>query len=112
MGYEEAEAMSSHFPSHKEDKSKSYMWGRRERLLKQFNGKCFWCGIDITVAQCTIDHYIPLYRGGKDNLTNMVASCMLCNKAKGCLGPANFRWSEWLYKRRKLVKSLKTGAVR
>jgi 5-methylcytosine-specific restriction endonuclease McrA len=45
------------------------------------NGRCHYCG--ETVALLTRDHAIPLVRGGSNTASNIVASCLTCNKRKG-----------------------------
>lgn len=41
---------------------------------------CFWCG--IRMESVTIDHVIPLSRGGKHTPDNLVAACNTCNSSK------------------------------
>jgi 5-methylcytosine-specific restriction endonuclease McrA len=43
--------------------------------------KCAYCGIES--KSLTIDHVIPLSRGGKSNFENCVAACKGCNAKKG-----------------------------
>lgn len=49
-------------------------------LLKQEN-KCF-CGTDITIGY-TIDHIVPLARGGSNWPSNIQGMCKSCNSSKG-----------------------------
>jgi 5-methylcytosine-specific restriction endonuclease McrA len=46
-----------------------------ERLLRQ---PCFYCGGEAT----EIDHVIPIVRGGKHSIGNIVSSCQTCNQHK------------------------------
>lgn len=62
--------------------------------LKQ-NGICPYCATkflkeDGTINDCNIDHVIPLSRGGKDDILNMVIACTACNSAKGSMTPEEF----------------------
>ncbi len=41
---------------------------------------CHWCGRD---AKTEVDHVVPLNRGGAHHPNNLVASCRICNAAKG-----------------------------
>lgn len=39
----------------------------------------------------TIDHRMPVSRGGTDDLENLVASCHGCNQSKRAMSEAEFR---------------------
>ena len=43
--------------------------------------KCSYCGIES--KSLTVDHVIPLSKGGKSNFENCVAACKECNAKKG-----------------------------
>ncbi len=45
--------------------------------------KCFYCGCELNDSNRTIDHFIPLCRGGANIKENLVASCFGCNNKKG-----------------------------
>ena len=44
--------------------------------------RCFYCGINIDMAG-HLDHLIPIYYGGLNRSSNLVASCRSCNLIKG-----------------------------
>jgi 5-methylcytosine-specific restriction protein A len=46
-------------------------------------GECYHCGERFPVAELTMDHLIPIARGGKSNKKNCVPSCKPCNSQKG-----------------------------
>lgn len=54
----------------------------RRRMLKK-SRKCHWCGIELDINTSTVDHVIPLSRGGLDNANNRVLACDLCNQKRG-----------------------------
>jgi hypothetical protein len=54
----------------------------RKRMLEK-SDKCHWCGCILTIDTSTMDHVIPLYRGGLDNANNRVLACEPCNKKRG-----------------------------
>lgn len=43
---------------------------------------CYFCGCPLTPSNRTIDHLIPLARGGRNIRTNRVWCCSKCNKEK------------------------------
>lgn len=55
---------------------------KRKRWIKD-RGVCHWCGDPVTEENATIDHVIPLGRGGIDNCANMVLACRDCNEWRG-----------------------------
>lgn len=54
------------------------------------NKKCFYCGKNLKYRQITLDHFVPLSKGGKDEIFNLVTSCKKCNKLKADILPENF----------------------
>lgn len=46
-------------------------------------GQCYHCGNRFKPADLTMDHLIPITRGGKSNKNNCVPSCKDCNSKKG-----------------------------
>jgi hypothetical protein len=56
-------------------------------VMLKTNGRCWYCGVRIwprseDVRNTTVDHLIPLARGGVDGLENCVPACGLCNGSK------------------------------
>lgn len=43
---------------------------------------CQYCGAELSDREITIDHYIPLSRGGRTNFNNLRVACHDCNQAK------------------------------
>ncbi|MBK9321921.1 MAG: HNH endonuclease [Bdellovibrionaceae bacterium] len=46
-------------------------------------GLCYHCGQKFKPSELTMDHVIPIARGGKSNKKNCVPSCKDCNSKKG-----------------------------
>lgn len=44
---------------------------------------CQYCGIELTLNTFTMDHVLPISKGGKTNFENIVVSCAHCNATKG-----------------------------
>ena len=51
-------------------------------------GVCHYCGRKFTREELTMDHVVPVVRGGKSNKSNVVVCCKDCNNAKKDLTPA------------------------
>ena len=54
----------------------------RRKMLKRSN-RCHWCGKTLTLDTSTLEHVIPLHRGGLDNANNRVLACEDCNTGRG-----------------------------
>lgn len=53
------------------------------------NGKCHYCGKYFPSAEITMDHIVPLSRGGKSARGNIVPCCKECNNKKKYLTPVD-----------------------
>jgi len=61
------------------------------RVLDTHGNNCWYCGIELkpwTINgkqkdSFTIDHLIPISRGGTNEATNLVPTCSFCNTSKG-----------------------------
>ena len=42
-------------------------------------GKCYYCEKPFSTAELTMDHLVPLARGGKSIKNNLVSACKKCN---------------------------------
>lgn len=51
------------------------------RVLQHFEYRCAYCDKDIH-DKFTIDHVVPLSKGGTHTIDNVVCSCISCNSAK------------------------------
>ncbi|NLL84240.1 MAG: HNH endonuclease [Lentisphaerae bacterium] len=59
-------------------------WWRQECA----RGVCHYCGKSFQPDQLTMDHVVPVARGGKSVKGNVVPACQGCNKSKSVLTPA------------------------
>lgn len=50
-----------------------------QHLLARQRGECFYCGLSRALS---MDHVIPLSRGGRHSIGNIVAACLPCNSSK------------------------------
>jgi 5-methylcytosine-specific restriction endonuclease McrA len=53
----------------------------RAEVFKKYNGKCAYCGINLTKGW-HIDHVNPQVCGGTNDLQNLNPSCKYCNNYK------------------------------
>ena len=52
-----------------------------DKEFKKLNNQlCFYCGSD---HKLTMDHIIPIVRGGRHSIGNLVVACKTCNSQKG-----------------------------
>ncbi len=51
-------------------------------------GICHYCGDKFPPEELTMDHIVPVVRGGKSNKGNVVVCCKECNNEKKYLTPA------------------------
>ena len=51
-------------------------------------GVCYYCGGKFAPGELTLDHIVPVARGGRSTRGNMVVCCRSCNQEKKFLTPA------------------------
>lgn len=56
---------------------------RAKRRMLKTNPFCHWCGTELTAETATLEHIIPLKRGGLDHHNNMTLACKSCNEKRG-----------------------------
>ena len=57
-------------------------------------GKCHYCGRVFRPQDLTMDHIVPIARGGRSTHGNIVPACKECNAKKRYLLPSE--WQEYL----------------
>jgi len=65
-------------------------WWKR-KLAK---GVCLYCGRKFSSRELTMDHIIPISRGGKTTKGNVTTCCKECNNAKKQLLP--MEWENYI----------------
>jgi 5-methylcytosine-specific restriction endonuclease McrA len=63
-------------------------------MRKTQKGICHYCHGNVGMAHLTMDHVVPLSRGGKSKKGNIVPACKECNNKKKYLLP--IEWEEYL----------------
>jgi 5-methylcytosine-specific restriction endonuclease McrA len=69
---------------------------RRTRWWQQktASSTCWYCGQKVGFQNLTMDHVIPLARGGRSTKDNLVPSCKECNIKKKSSLPVE--WDEYM----------------
>jgi 5-methylcytosine-specific restriction protein A len=65
-------------------------WWKRRRST----GECHYCGDVFPPRELTMDHIVPIARGGKTVKSNVVPCCKECNSKKKYMLP--IEWSEYM----------------
>lgn len=65
----------------------------REKIKKKCQGKCACCGCNLSRDNYTVDHVIPIARGGTNDFDNLLPLCKKCNQYKA----DRFVWPEGYY---------------
>lgn len=60
---------------------------------KTARGLCHYCGQKFPFKDLTLDHIVPLSRGGTTSPGNVVPACRACNKNKGVDTPLDLALS-------------------
>jgi len=63
----------------------------QQRLAR---GICYYCGRRFSPDELTMDHIVPIVRGGKSTKGNIAAACKECNNKKKYMLP--MEWEEYL----------------
>ena len=61
---------------------------------KTASGTCWYCGEKVGFKNLTMDHIIPLSRGGRSTKDNLVPCCKACNTKKKNALPVE--WDEYM----------------
>jgi 5-methylcytosine-specific restriction endonuclease McrA len=57
-------------------------------------GKCYYCNKEVPPRELTMDHIVPIVRGGRSVKNNIVPACKNCNNKKKHSLP--FEWEKHL----------------
>jgi 5-methylcytosine-specific restriction endonuclease McrA len=61
----------------------SPLWKLKRRFVYwRDRGQCQYCADAVTLEKFTVDHVVPLARGGTHAAKNLVTCCKYCNKFK------------------------------
>lgn len=74
--------------------------------LAEYGGLCAYCRQS---PGSTVDHVIPIARGGSDSIENIVPACSQCNSSKSDRTPQEFRGEKQRPPRRRMGDPLSGG---
>lgn len=90
----------------------------RKGALRDCSQRCVYCATRLDQRTATLDHVVPLARGGANDPGNLVVACAPCNRLKSDLVPFEFfarhPWAGANFVRyaRNVTRALKRGARR
>ena len=90
----------------------------RKGALRDCSQRCVYCATRLDQRTATLDHVVPLARGGANDPGNLVVACAPCNRLKSDLLPFEFfarhPWAGANFVRyaRTVTRALKRGARR
>ena len=59
----------------------AFSWKDWERIQDRYENRCAYC---LEYTECmTMDHIIPVSKGGKHHKSNIIPACKSCNSRKG-----------------------------
>ena len=66
---------------------------RRSQWWKNKKGQntCYYCKKNILAKELTMDHIVPIIRGGFSKKSNIVTACKQCNSEKKYLLPVEWQ---------------------
>ena len=62
-----------------EEKTKRKNYKNRKKQLFENIKLCFWCGKELILETATVEHKIPLSKGGSNRNDNLTLTCVKCN---------------------------------
>ena len=86
-----------------------------KRCYFDWGGRCAYCGMGLPrikrlgKVQATVDHFIPLSKGGQNARSNRVLACFDCNMAKDNIDPRES--NQWLDVAKRLAEIAATPNI-
>lgn len=62
----------------------------KRQIYGQQKGLCAYCGQHRNIKYMTVDHIMPLSKGGTDDIVNLQCTCKMCNQLKDDMTPHEF----------------------
>lgn len=72
---------------------------KKQAVWNKSNGRCWYCGIQTirkppvthSSVECCLDHLVPWFEGGTNQVSNLVPACRSCNAGKRQLNTEGYR---------------------
>ena len=99
-GYQESSGLRSEFVTssivmirgrHRLPVDHAHVGLTKHRLFARDRNVCAYCGGQYTEPGLTVEHIVPVSRGGRHEWTNVVTACRSCNTRKGNRRPEEAR---------------------
>jgi len=78
--------------SRRRNRKSSVIRAKRQKLLAR-DPHCQYCRKPLSLEDSTLDHVIPLSKGGSSLIENLAVACGDCNNKKG--NNINYRSKQW-----------------
>lgn len=62
----------------------------REVMVSRLGKPCPYCAVEMRAKIFSVDHILPVSRGGKKNLANLQMVCSPCNRSKADLTDSEY----------------------
>lgn len=62
----------------------------KQEIYQRQNGLCAYCNRYRNIKYMTVDHIIPLSKGGTNKIDNLQCTCKMCNRLKDNMMPNEF----------------------
>jgi len=76
---------------HRSPNGRGHVGLSKHRLFARDRHVCAYCGAHCSESDLTVEHIIPVSRGGRHDWTNVVTACRSCNTRKGNRRPEEAR---------------------
>lgn len=78
-------------PAQRRSRASSEWQAIRLQIAARDGLVCHYCSAAVKPSSFTVDHIVPVYKGGSDDLSNLVACCRRCNSKKGTKDYTEFK---------------------
>ena len=55
----------------------------KESLDEKKNARCIYCNRKLNIQNATMDHIVPISKGGNNCQVNLITCCFVCNNERG-----------------------------
>lgn len=86
----------------------------RRIIYNRYKGRCNICGDKLSLKEMTLDHIIPISRGGDGSFSNLQCTCDSCNCMKHYLTQEEFMrklWKVTIYNLKDIIKNYMKGGT-